>query len=264
VHFDNGVVSFNTQDGLDALHIAGNGSSMTVTNTRAFSNMGQQIKVGGATATITDSYIVGNCRAMSHAIPGTPSGYNAHLDLFCRAGDTAIAIDVPHAQPAIFQRNTIYSNNLVALEVEYDGDPSPTAAIKYDNNIFIGFTNSRGEYPSPIYSNTNLKMFTNPGASFSHNITYHAKGNWKCPATWLHEFDGRCGDPHLKDETWHSYGYGDDSPTSATNMGVSQSEPPRSSGVSSSSAALKSFGVAFFITGIWGGVRYLRGHANKG
>ncbi len=141
VHFDDGVVSFNTQDGLDALHVGGAGSSMTVTNTRAFSSMGQQIKVGGAAATITDSLIVGNCRAMSKAIPGTPLGFNDRLSLFCRAGDTAIVINVPDHLPAIFQRNIIYSANRIALEIEYPGNPSPNAAIKYDNNIFIGFPN---------------------------------------------------------------------------------------------------------------------------
>jgi hypothetical protein len=270
VHFDQGTASYNTQDGLDALHIGGKGSSMTVTHTRAFSNMGQQIKVGGATATITDSYIVGNCRAMSRTIPGTPSGYNAKLDLFCRAGDTAVLINVPDAQPAVFQGNTIYSDNKVALEIEYPGEPSRDAAIKYDNNIFVGFNNEDGEYPSPIYSNTDLKMFTNSGASFSHNLTYHAKSSWKCPAIKLHETDGSCSDPHLKDETWHAYGYGDDSPTKATEISLSQHEPAEvshdveeASQISYGSIAIKSLGAAALLTGVWIGWRYLRGNGPK-
>ena len=77
---------------------------------------------------------------MSNAIPGTPARYNARLDLFCRAGDTAILINVPDAQPAVFQRNVLYSNNHVALEVEYPGEPTSNAAIQYDDNIFIGFS----------------------------------------------------------------------------------------------------------------------------
>ncbi len=263
VRFDQGTVSYNTQDGLDALHIGGKGSSMTVTHTRAFSNMGQQIKVGGATATITDSYVVGNCRAMSHAIPGTPAGYNARLDLFCRAGDTAILINVPDAQPAVFARNMIYSDNKVALEIEYPDKPSSAAAIKYDDNILIGFRNPDGEYPAPIYSNTNLDMFTNAGASFRHNITYHAKSSWRCPATWLNEVAGSCSDPHLKDETWHAYGYGNDSPTKATaasfsnHASVETDQPSRTSGV------IKSLGVAALVTGVLGGWRYFRSSATK-
>jgi hypothetical protein len=263
VHFDEGVVSYNTQDGLDALHIGGKGSSMTVTHTRAFSSMGQQIKVGGTAATITDSLIVGNCMAMSKAIPGTPPGFNDRLSLFCRAGDTAILINVPENRPAIFQRNIIYSANHVALEVEYPGDPSPNAAIKYDGNIFIGFLNSDGKYPSPIYSNSDLKMFTNPGASFSNNVTYRAKSDWKCPATWLHETGGSCGDPHLKDETWHAYGYGDVSPAKTTDKKSSQMEPSRSRGISYTSVAMKSLGAAVLVTGVWRGLRYLSDRATK-
>jgi hypothetical protein len=264
VHFDQGVASYNTQDGLDALHIGGKGSSMTVTHSLAFSNMGQQIKVGGAAAVMTDNVIVGNCRAMAENIPGTPPGYNAKLSLFCRAGDTAILINVPDAQPAIFRNNIIYSNNQIALEIEYPGDPSPKAAIKYDNNIFIGFRNSEGQYPDPIYSNTDLKMFTNPGASFSNNVTYHAKSNWKCPATSLHEISGSCGDPHLKDETWHPYGYGDVSRANGTpDKNSSQTEPSNSSGISYGSVAMKSVVVTILVTGVWRGVLYLRDRGSK-
>ncbi len=263
VHFDRGTVSYNTQDGLDALHIGGKGSSMTVTHALAFGNMGQQIKVGGATATITDSYIVGNCSAMSNAIPGTPARYNARLDLFCRAGDTAVLINVPDAQPAIFQRNVLYSDNHVALEVEYPGKPTSNAAIQYDDNIFIGFRNSAGQYPSPIYSNTDLKMFTNPGANFRNNVTYHAKSSWKCPATGLHEVAGSCGDPHLADETWHAYGYGDDSPGKATGKSSLPSEPSRPRGTSFASIAMGTIAAAVLVTGAWGGFRCLRDRATK-
>ncbi len=263
VHFDRGTVSYNTQDGLDALHIGGKGSSMTVTHALAFGNMGQQIKVGGATATITDSYIVGNCSAMSNAIPGTPARYNARLDLFCRAGDTAVLINVPDAQPAIFQRNVLYSDNHVALEVEYPGKPTSNAAIQYDDNIFIGFRNSAGQYPSPIYSNTDLKMFTNPGASFRNNVTYHAKSSWRCPATWLHEVAGSCGDPHLTDETWHAYGYGDDSPGKVTSKSSLPSEPSRPRGTSYASIAMATIAAALLVTGAWGGFRCLRDRATK-
>ena len=261
VHFDHGTVSYNTQDGLDALHIGGRGSSMTVTNTLAFGNMGQQVKVGGATATITDSYIVGNCRAMSNAIPGTPSGYNARLGLFCRAGDTAVLINVPDAQPAVFERNTLYSDNHVALEVEYPSDPTPHAAIRYDDNIFIGFPNSDGQLPSPIYSNTDLKMFTNAGASFARNVTFRAKSGWKCPATRLHETDGSCSDPHLKDESWHAYGYGDDSPTEGKH--ASKTESKASEPAPGLPIAIGSFGTVALVAGIWGGLRHLRGRGSK-
>jgi hypothetical protein len=265
VHFDQGVASYNTQDGLDALHIGGKGSSMTVSHTRAFSNMGQQIKVGGAAAIMTDNLIVGNCKAMGEKIPGTPPEFNAKLSLFCRAGDTAILINVPDDQPAIFRNNIIYSNNQIALEVEYPGgSSSPKAAIKYDNNIFIGFPNSEGQYPTPIYSNIDLNMFTNAGASFSNNVTYRPRKNWTCPATKLHETGGSCGDPHLKDETWHPYGHGDVSPTGPTPAkSSSQIEPSSSQGISYASVAMKSVGAAILVTGVWRGILYLRDRGTK-
>lgn len=170
---------------------------------------------------------------------------------------------MPDSQPAIFQDNIIYSNNHVALEVEYPGNPSPKAAIKYDNNIFVGFPNSEGQNATPIYSNTDLKMFTNPGASFNNNTTYHAKSNWKCPATALHETAGSCSDPHLKDETWHEYGFGDVSPVKATDKSSLQTEPIRSGGISYSSVAMKSFGAAVLVTGVWRGFLYLRGRGTE-
>jgi hypothetical protein len=263
VHFDQGTVSYNTQDGLDALHISGKGSSMTVTHSLAFANMGQQIKVGGAAPIMIGNVIVGSCKAMAGAIPGTPAGYNTHLDLFCRAGNTAVLINVPDSQPAIFQDNIIYSNNQIALEVEYPGEPSSVAAIKYDRNIFIGFPGNEGRLPTPIYSNSNLKMFTNPGGSFSNNTTYRANPEWKCPATALHETAGSCSDPHLKDETWHKYGYGDVSRTKAGDKSSSLTEPDRPVGRSYTSVAVKSLGAAVLVTGMWGGWRYLRDRGTK-
>jgi len=263
VSFDQGVVSYNTQDGLDALHVSGNGSSMTVTNTLAYGNMGQQIKVGGAVVNVSHNVIMGNCAAMKEAIPGFPSGFNAKLDLFCRAGDTAVLINVLPATAAIYQYNTLYSAGTIALEVEYAGAETGTETIKYDHNIFVGFPNGDGQNPTPIYSNSNLKMFTNPGASFSNNVTYHARSNWKCPATSLHEVAGSCGSPHLKDETWHAYGYSDVSPVKVNDKNSSQLEPSHSPGPAHASAVVKSVGVAILLTGVWGGLRYARNRGTQ-
>jgi hypothetical protein len=262
VHFDEGTTSYNTQDGLDALHISGPGSSMTVTHSLAFGNMGQQIKVGGAAATIIGNTIVGNCKALSEAIPGTPPRFNAQLSLYCRAGDTAVLINVSDTKPAIFQGNTIYSNNHIALQVGYSSTPTASAAIKYDDNIFIGFPNSEGQNATPIYSDTDLKMFTNAGASFSGNITFRPKSNWRCPATSLHETNGSCKDPQLKDESWHPYGYGDMSPTKPAVSGAKSAlEPDTRSPLGS--IAMKSVGAAVVATGVWGGFRLLRGRGNR-
>jgi hypothetical protein len=215
VHFDQGLVDYNTQDGLDALHISGPGSTMTVTRTLALGNQGQQIKVGGATPTIQDSVIVGNCEAMTtQAIPGTPNGFGSLLAQPCRANNTAVVINVSPGSPAKFQGNTIYSGGVVGLEVEYaTPDTGGTNGLEYNDNLFMGFYNAGAQAnATPIYSNSGLQMLSNPVSSWSNNATYGARSNWVCPASG--ESNAVCGNPGLVDETYHAYGYGNMSPAS--------------------------------------------------
>ena len=72
VTFDTGVTSYNTQDGLDALHVNGGDSSMTILNVQAFGNMGQQTKIGGSRFVQQNNLLTTNCNALRYAIPGTP------------------------------------------------------------------------------------------------------------------------------------------------------------------------------------------------
>mgnify|MGYP001546647103 FL=1 len=273
VRFDNGTVSYNTQDGLDALHVSGPGSSITISRTLAYGNEGQQFKAGdGAVATMEHNIIFGNCGALTQTIPGRPVPTDDQLGDTCRAGNTAVVLMAPPQVPAVYQYNTMYTNGVIGLEVEYQGKPDGTQTIKYDHNIFVGFPNSDGENPTPIYSNTDLKMFGNPGSSFSHNVTYHARSNWRCPATALHEVAGSCSDPHLKDESWHAYGFGDVSPVNGAGKDAPQpagpsssvTKPDPSSATSRTSLAVKSAGVAILVTGVWGGFRYVRNRGTRG
>ena len=221
VHFDNGIASYNTQDGLDALHVSGPGSTMTDTRVIAFGNEGNQLKVGGATATIQNSVIVGNCEAMStQAIPGTPTGFGSILNTACRAGNTGVLINVTPGDPATFQNNTLFEAGSVGLEVEYaSGTPDPTDTLLYNNNVFVGFYNAANQAnATPIYSNTDLNMLTNPGASWTNNATFGQRVNWTCPAAG--ESNAICTDPGLVDETYHPYGYGNMAPASSTSAVV--------------------------------------------
>lgn len=220
VHFDQGVVYYNTQDGLDALHIGGQGSTMTVTRVLAYGNEGQQLKVGGATATIRNSLIVGNCDALQQNIPGRPSVTNDNLGDTCRAGNTAVLINTTPGDPATFQGNTIYSAGNVGLEVEYaTSDTGPTNTLAFNDNVFVGFYNSISQQnAAPIYSNSDLNMLRNPGASWSNNATFGQKSNWACPAAG--ESNALCTDPGLVDETFHLYGYGNMKPASSTSAVV--------------------------------------------
>jgi hypothetical protein len=223
VTFDQGTVAYNTQDGLDADHLQGAGSSITITRTLAYGNMGQQIKIGGTAGKAQNNVIATNCRAMAGTIPGTPSGYNSLLSDFCRAQDTGIVMTVGKGTTTTFSANTVYSAAATTFEVECDttaGACDGTSLMDFRDNIFLGFQNSptngypsgASDYSNPIYIGTSLSglnPFTASGAHFSNNLTYHAKSTWTCPATG--ETGSVCADPLLADETWHLYG----PPTSA-------------------------------------------------
>jgi len=227
-HFDQGVVSYNTQDGLDALHLIGIGSSMTITRVLAYGNMGQQIKVGGAGGVAQNNVIFTNCNAMHQAIPGTPAGYNTNLSDFCRAADAGIVMTTGKGAMMVFDNNTIYSDSGTAIEFDCDGTNGAcdsTSLVDFRNNIFVGFLNNltdgysnggTGDYSNPIYNGVGSigdpNPFTNPGSFYSNNLTFHPKSNWTCPQTPWGEVNGLCVDPNLTDPTWHLYGYGDVTP----------------------------------------------------
>jgi hypothetical protein len=218
VTFDQGVVSYNTQDGLDALHIGGNGSVMTVSHTLAFGNMGQQIKVGGAEGRVLDNVIYTSCNALRQPIPGTPAGYNSKLSDFCRAADTGVVVTVNDGSTTQFERNTLLSAATTAIQVSVNSScKTDTCLIQQRDNIFVGFDSNKetgyvpgsGDFSNPIYLGPDAaRAYRSPGSSFEHNVTFHARSNWRCPAKFLNERSALCGDPHLVDESWHNYGYG--------------------------------------------------------
>jgi len=222
VTFDQGVVTYNTQDGLDSLHLVGSGSSVTVTRTQAYGNMGQQIKVGGASGTAINNLIVTDCNAMRQPIPGTPEGYNSRLSDYCRAADTGIVLKVGPQTRLTYDFNTLYSASATAIEIDCDTTNGPcngTSTIDFRNNIFVGFLNNKadgypsggtGGYSNPVYNGSGVDFFGNSGSLFTNNFTFHPSSAWTCPAN--HELAGVCGDPGLTDETWHLYGGSDMTP----------------------------------------------------
>ncbi len=171
VTFDTGVVSFNTQDGLDALHLVGAGSSMTIRNVQAYSNMGQQLKNGGSGGVIDNSTIVGNCRAMQQAIPGTPEGYNKRLSDFCRAADTTIALSVSKGATTAFTRNTVYSASATMIEIDPDNaiGADGTAAIRFEGNTLYGYPASNGQQSNAVYLSL-ASPFGNAGSTLVGNL----------------------------------------------------------------------------------------------
>lgn len=276
VTFDHGIASYNTQDGLDALHIVGGDSSMTVKDSLAFGNMGQQIKIGGAHGVVLNNQIVTNCNAMRQDIPGTPKGYNAHLSDFCRAADAGIVVTVNNTVPLQFEHNTIFSANATAVEVECaeaEGKCS-SAKVHYAHNTFVGFPNNAahgygggsGELPNAIYIGTETNPFTRAGSVYTNNITFH--GRAKCPAPG--EKQAICGDPHLVDESWHNYGYGDMKPAANAaallpapeDAGLGETALADASSLAEKPHrhrhAVEALGVGVVLTAAWTGVRRIR------
>lgn len=245
ITFLNDYVFYNTQDGIDMLHLTGAGSSVIVKNTFAYGNMGQQVKVGGASGTLINSVIYMNCNAMRYAIPGTPSGYNTNLSDFCRASDEGMLGTVGPNSTLTIDDNIFYSANQTTLQLQCDSTNGPcntTSLIDFRNNIFLGFYNSTANgYPSPVnlYPNyindaTGLSPspFANSGSLFSNNNTFNARAG--CPYSGA-ETLYICTDPMLVDETWHNYGLGNVQPTS--------SSPGKAAGVTISTIPLDILGV---------------------
>ncbi len=222
VTFSQGISSYNTQDGLDALHIQGGTSQMTVDRVLAFGNMGNQVKEGSAGA-ITNSLIVGNCMALSGAIPGTPTGYNSQLKDFCRAGNEALVLSMNNGSVTKFIGNTVYGFQAPIGGGEGDlGDLvcnttcTTTAALIYTDNILVGFDPSAsGTLPEKYTNSTGVDPFTQTGSQYAHNASYGLRTSCPDPSG---ESNALCALPQLVDTTWHSYGYGNMQPASSSNV----------------------------------------------
>ncbi len=247
VSFDQGTVAYNTQDGLDALHLYGNGSSVKITRTLAYGNMGQQIKIGGAGGVAINNIITTNCNAMRDAIPGTPAGYNSRLSDYCRAADAGVVVMVSPNTQLVFDYNTIYSASATAIEIDCDlsnGACDKTASLDFRNNAFLGFTNNQtdgypaggsNDYSNPIYNGAGTNFIANPGSLYSNNIFYHPKSNWTCPSAPTSVM--MCVNPLLVDEGWHNYG-------AASSVAPTSSSPAIGAGAAIAAISIDYYGNA--------------------
>jgi hypothetical protein len=220
INIDHSVAANNTQDGFDVAHLQGNGSTLSISNSLAYGNMGQQLKMGSA-GTAINNLFVGNCNALRQAIPGTPAGYNAKLSDFCRASDVPVMLTVTDGATTKYLNNTLYTANSIGVEAgTANGSCTTTCYFQYENNIFLGFQNNAangypngsGKFPTPIYFDTGISVLGLSGSSFTNNLTFHARDNWTCPQTAWNEQNAICADPGLVDETYHLYGFGNMSP----------------------------------------------------
>jgi hypothetical protein len=177
LHFscDHCTFRYNTQDGLDLLHVSG--SVVSVTNSRSYGNMGQQWKIGSMHSLVFQNNVtVHNCRRMQASMPGAPQGYNAHLSLFCRAAGDGIELMVNDAGTYIFQNNSYAGYGATSYSIGCSGSCTK-ANITFQNNLHVGYQDpADGKLPEVFYTSD---LPRNPFAARDHNIYYNMRS---CPS----------------------------------------------------------------------------------
>lgn len=202
---DHSTIRYNTQDGLDLLHTSG--SSITVSASSFYGNMGQQLKLGPmASTSVTNDLFLTNCKRMSANIPGAPSGWNAGLSDFCRAQAGVVMVqrgDNAGGGNYLWQNNDFlgYAGDAM-FEISSCTDtfvsrPTTdcnTANIIFQNNLLVGYP-----YVVPTYHYGDLPPTGTDGSdsqrfrSLNHNLYFHMR---TCPT----ETASVCTDPRLARE----------------------------------------------------------------
>jgi hypothetical protein len=195
---DHCVVNYNTKDGFGMNHILF--TSLSITNSTAYGNMGQQWKwstSAGAPVTFTNNLTVGNCRRMSAPLTGAPSNYNQFLSDFCRAAGDNIALAVSDGGTTLVADNTVAGYSATTFDISCSGagtDNCAQATVNFRNNLILGFSNpnyNQGVLPG-IYYTTNATTIGR-----DHNLYFNER-NTGCSNTG---YTGEiCADPLLTNE----------------------------------------------------------------
>jgi hypothetical protein len=203
---DHSTFRYNTQDGLDLLHVDEPGAVITVTNSTGYGNMGNQLKEGATTAIFQNNVVIGDCLRLKSAFAPNPSTYNAHLSDFCRANGDAIVIGTNDTVHAVIQNNTVTSNFSIAFDIQCLGAGGGTSTctsashVNFDNNLIYGFADQSGAHTfiTAIFEQTNSPDFMgNPGGSRRNNLLFHT--NTSCGAAPA--VNEVCSDPLLTSES---------------------------------------------------------------
>jgi hypothetical protein len=192
----------NTQDGFDLLHTSG--SVISITNSTAYANEGQQFKLGPMNqVTFKDNVVIGNCHRMAQDIAGNTPGYNAGVhdvpdgnDItdsrgLCRADATAMSLSFNPGGNYVFQNNTLVAYGDIAWSMNCPTADCTGANITFENNVSVAYP-----YPNSALSKqmTALNVYpgiTNSNFTRSNNIYYNFR-NPVCPSTFGSE---SCVDP---------------------------------------------------------------------
>jgi len=178
--FINSYFHHNTQDGLDLLY-ANTHATITVTQTHAEGNAGNQIKLAGS-PTVSNSVIVGNCSfyyGRDYMSGNNSAGSDTAGDL-CRAMGNALVLSLQPGMHGRVEYNTITGQG-DCLILAINGDHSSSLAI--ENNALIGKKAWVRNNERPIPQSCAFYWDQGPSGwpvTYSGNLLYGVKDN-ACP-----------------------------------------------------------------------------------
>lgn len=199
---DHCTFRYNTQDGLDLLHVSG--STIKVTNSTSYGNMGQQWKLGAMKSVLFENNTwVHNCTRMRAPIAGN-STYNKSPGFgpFCRAGGDGFGLLVMDGGSYVIRNNSYAGYGSTTYDIECATFPTKKctqANIVFENNLHIGYKNpGDGQLPGVFYTDRSQGMPANPFKSVSHNIYFRMR---TVPAGGVGSDPHIANEPVWKDET---------------------------------------------------------------
>ncbi|HZY64222.1 MAG TPA: choice-of-anchor Q domain-containing protein [Edaphobacter sp.] len=214
---DHCTFRYNTQDGLDLLHVRG--SLISITNSISYGNMGQQWKMGAMRKVLFENNVtVHNCRRMSAAMAGAPEGYHRYLSLFCRAAGDGFGMLVNDDGNYTLRNNSFAGYGATTYDITCSGHCSK-ANIIFQNNLHIGYKDPVGGQLPGIFYMSGLPK--NPFAARDHNIYYRMR---TCPSG----FSEHCINPKIVNmPEWTG-----EASLDALNFHLTSGSPARGAGVS--------------------------------
>lgn len=194
--FQNSYFHHNTQDGLDMLY-ADNTAVITVQQTHAEGNAGNQIKLAG-TSTVENSVIIGNCSYFQGKdnMSGNNSGGAGTAGDMCRAMGNALAVSVQPKMKSTIRYNTITGEG-DCLILAINGDSSSSVSIQ--NNALIGKPDWIKGDQSPQPQSCLFYWDSGPSSwpvSYAGNYVWQVKDN-ACPAGSTCNVDPLVVNPNL-------------------------------------------------------------------
>lgn len=224
---DHSTFRYNTQDGLDLLHVDEPGAVITIIDSISYGNMGNQFKQGATAATFQNNVVIGDCKRLQSAFAPNPSTYNTHLSDFCRAAGDAVVIGTNDNAHAVIQNNSVTSNYNIAFDIQClapgggAGTCSSASHVNFDNNLIYGFGDLSGTHTfiTAIFEqDASGDFMSNPGGSRRNNLLFHT--NDKCGASPA--VNEVCSDPLLTSE----------SDINTIDFHLTSSSPARNAGIS--------------------------------